>query len=419
MFEALFKHVQETFIRYAKVATGSDHDSQTTPSTARQFDLARMLADELLALDVQGVNVSEQCVVTGHLLPRGPGKSTDVVLLNSHMDTSPDAPNEHVEPIVHEYKGGDIVLPRNGTVIPAEDLERYVGQHVITSSGDTLLGGDDKAGITQIMSLLWMLKQRPEVSHPALFVMFTPDEEVGRGTESVKVEDLVVPGHGRVTCGYTIDACHVGEVEDNTFTAYKTVVKFTGHQVHPGFAYHKMANTITAMAHFIDHLPVDNAPETTKDSQPYVFAQRVVADVEKSEVHLILRSFTDDDMTMMQQAVLDAAAAVRAHAVHGNVAIAPFEFIPQYRNMQDVIRRHPRVWNNLCVAVEKATGTPAVSFPMRGGTDGAMLAAQGLAVPNVWSGGVNFHSVREYVPVESMVKGVEMLLELCPLFMAQ
>ncbi len=413
------EQITETFIRYAKVATGSDPDSTSNPSTQCQFDLARILVDELKALGVHDVKLSKHCVVTGHLPPTGPAEAfTDVVLLNAHMDTSFECKTDGVEPIIHHYTGGDIALPRDGTVIPAVDLERYVNEDIITSSGDTLLGGDDKAGIAQIVELLREFQADPTLTHPGLFIMFTPDEEVGRGTEHVDVTQLVVPGCGPVTCGYTIDSSHLGEVEDNTFTAFKATITMTGCQVHPGMAFGIMKNSITAMGHFLSLLPTDHAPETTKDAEPYVMAHRVTCDVPKSEVQLILRAFNDEDMDCMKKYVTDAVAATRAHPHHGQVAITDPVFKSQYRNMHSVIAKHGRVWDNLVSAASAALGHPVHSIPMRGGTDGAMMAAQGLPVPNVWGGGVNFHSVREFVPVVSMVKGVEMLIRLCEEFKA-
>eukprot|EP00727_Mastigamoeba_balamuthi_P012163 m51a1_g757 putative peptidase t (409) ;mRNA; r:535707-537155 len=401
------EEVVERFMRYVRVHTTSDGESQSSPSTARQFDLARLLVDELRALGLRDARVDDHCVVSATL--EASGSDASIALL-AHLDTAEDAPGEGVVPVAHELVGdkaaGDLQLTGDpSVVIPAGDLDPYRGQTVITSSGTTLLGADDKAGLAIIMAALGRLVKEGG-KHPRVVVLFTPDEEIGRGADHVDVKGLLASG---VRAAYTIDGGAVGELECETFNATAAELVVEGVSVHPGYALGKMANAAQIAADFAASLPASERPETTSDRQGFIHLRELSGTLDRATAKFIVRDFTLDGEQRL--IALMQAAAERARKANPRARVT-LTTRRQYLNMRAVLDQHPRAVEAAQEAYERA-GVAPVMVPVRGGTDGARLCEMGLPCPNIFAGGLNFHSKREFVPVESLVKGVSVVESLC------
>eukprot|EP00769_Ergobibamus_cyprinoides_P002282 gnl/Ergobibamus_cyprinoides/34.p1 GENE.gnl/Ergobibamus_cyprinoides/34~~gnl/Ergobibamus_cyprinoides/34.p1 ORF type:complete len:349 (+),score=112.69 gnl/Ergobibamus_cyprinoides/34:364-1410(+) len=322
--------------------------------------------------------------------------------LIAHMDTSPDAPGAGVTPIVWDYVDGDLTLPNvfNGatTVISADDLAPYQGQQIVTSSGDTLLGADDKAGIAEIITAVAQILDS-DLPHPRMRIGFTPDEEIGQGTTHFDIEKF------GADFAYTLDGGAIGEIEAANFNAEKAVLTFDGVVVHPGSAYDKMINAARAAGDFIAALPPDVSPERTQGLEPFIHPTGVSGDCSQATVNLILRTF--DDLADLETLV--AAAVLATETTLPGIAIDT-QYTLQYTNMAPFIAAAPEV---LDFAVQAATniGVNPLQQAIRGGTDGARLSERGLPTPNIWAGGILFHSVSEFVPVPSMLAAVDWIVE--------
>ncbi len=397
--------VLERFLRYVRIDTQSAYGQSTSPSTAKQLDLSRVLEAELRELGLDDVRLDEFGYVYGSL----PGvESAPVIGLIAHVDTSPDVTGTGVAPQVHrDYDGSRIVLSGDETQVldPQEQptLADKVGHDLVTTDGTTLLGADDKAGVAEIMAAVAWLKRNPQPAHAPLQVCFTVDEEIGAGADHLDIAEF------GAEYAYTLDGSGLGEIETETFNAWKVTVVFTGRAVHPGSAKGKLVNSIKLAASFVGSLPRDGlSPETTEGREGFVHPSKVTGTGERAEVELIVR---DHDLAKLEEhlALLRRLAddAVRAEPR------ARVEVIEQetYRNMREVIDRHPCVVAAAEEAVRRA-GVEPVHAIIRGGTDGARLSARGLPTPNLFTGGQEYHSLREWASVQDMAAAAAAVVEL-------
>jgi len=398
--------VLERFLRYVKIDTGSDESAtDKAPSTERQYDLLNMLRDELSALGLEDVSINDGGVLTGLL----PGNTdAPLIALIAHVDTCPGTPNEGVKPVLHDpYTGGDIAFPAApGDALRVADnpeLAEYEGRTVITSDGSTLLGADDKAGVAEIMTAVHALLSDPGRARGPLKVAFTPDEEIGRGTENFPPLDQF----GAVAA-YTLDGGRAGDVENETFCADSAILTIKGKDVHPGFAKGKMVNAVRAAAHLVSLLPGDKLPETTEEREPFLHPLGVSGDVNATTVTFIVRDFEMDGLEVLE-GILDDLSRETEAAFPG--LVIETEIKHSYKNMRYFLDKDPRVLEFALAAVVEA-GIEPVVHPIRGGTDGSRLSEAGLPTPNLFAGGRNFHSTHEWVPLDDMVKAVEVILNL-------
>ncbi len=407
-----YEQVRDRLIRYAKVDTQSARSSGTVPTTKKQFDLAYMLRDELVAIGASDVWLDEKtCVVYGRIpatLPAGQGRAFGLV---THMDTAPDAPGANCRPWVLEaYDGGDIVLnPAQGIVMSPQDfpnLLNYVGQDLVLTDGTTLLGGDDKAAIAAVMTFAEHLLAHPELPHGPIALGFTPDEEVGG-----LARDLDLDRFG-AKVAYTLDGDYLGYYEDETFNASHATARFTGRSVHTGTAKGILLNAADMAAEFVSLLPPGEKPQFTEGREGFFHLVSVQANVEQAQVDLIIRDHDAALFARREQLLRDIAAQMAEKYGRERVALT---ITPTYRNMKEVIDRYPFLIEHLKRAISLAGLTPqCIAF--RGGTDGSALSHRGLPCPNLSAGYENAHGRFEYVPIPSMEKNVEILLHLARLF---
>ena len=406
--------VAERFLRYVTIDTQSDPNSPTTPSTEKQKDLGRLLATELREIGLSDAEMDAHGYVYA-TLPANSAKTVPVICLCSHMDTSPDAPGAGVKPqVLRNYQGGDIALPGDPSQVirmaehPA--LASQIGNDIVTSDGTTLLGADDKAGLAEIVDAMRFLAAHPEIKHGTLKVLFTPDEEIGRGVDKV---DLARLGAG---FAYTMDGSSAGDVEDETFSADAATVTVQGVTAHPGFAKGRMENAVKIAARIVDLLPQGAcSPETTEGREGFVHPLSVEAEMDRATLKFILRDFST--------AGLKDKARVLEDAVKGALRDFPrssyrLEIIEQYRNMKEVLDRHPQVVANAMEAVRRAGLTPEQGR-IRGGTDGSRLSFMGLPCPNIFAGEHAIHSRLEWVSVQDMQAAVRTIVHLAMLWEEQ
>jgi tripeptide aminopeptidase len=400
--------VLERFLRYVQYDTQSDDDSTTYPSTGKQLVLLRALVDELHAIGVVDATIDEH----GYVMATIPATTTrvDVPVIGfiAHVDTSPEMPGDGVKPIVHRaWDGRDIVLPDapdavlRKSDIPA--LVEQVGNDIVTASGTTLLGADNKAGVAEIVTAAENLLQHPEIPHGAVRIGFTPDEEVGRGTQYFDVSRF------GATCAYTMDGGLRGEVEIESFSADGVNITFHGFNTHPGYAKGKMVNAIKVAATFIDSLPQHTlSPETTEGMEGFVHPNVVQASVETTTVKLIVRDFDTYGLEEKER-MLEALALQATHRHPGSRM--EFTVVEQYRNMKQVLDTMPQIAEHAEEAVRRS-GLEVRRRSIRGGTDGSRLSFMGLPTPNIFAGEHNFHSRLEWVSVQDMEKAVEVIVNL-------
>jgi tripeptide aminopeptidase len=402
--EEIAPDLLERFQRYVRVDTQSKRDGQGSPSTPGQLDLSRMLVEELKAAGLEDAELDDNGYVMA-TLPATNG-ATPVVGLIAHVDTSPDAPGAGVEPIVHRaYAGGPIELPRNDTVLDPATMPELAGKEghdIVTSSGDTLLGADDKAGVAEIMAAVAHLAAHPELPRPTLRIGFTPDEEIGQGASRFDVERF------GAECAYTMDGSTVGELQDETFTAAEAIVTIHGVDVHPGFATGKLVNAARLAGRVLAALPAELTPEATSGRQGFIHPYEVTATAGKAAIRLIVRDF-DDDLLAGHIALLRATA----EEVVGSEPRARVEVDVrrQYPNMRSHLEPFPEV----VAAAERAIrdeGIEPLRTPIRGGTDGSLLSEMGLPTPNVFTGGHEYHSVREWASVQDMAAAAATIVRL-------
>jgi tripeptide aminopeptidase len=398
--------VVDRFLRYVVVDTQSDPASPTQPSTEKQKTLGRILVEELLAIGLLDAHLDEHGYVYA-TIPSNIDRPAPVICFCSHMDTAPDFTGKGVKPrIVENYRGGDIQLlgdPRQ--IIRVADnpaLLDQIGADIITTDGATLLGADDKAGIAEIMTAAQFLVDNPSIRRGPIKLLFTPDEEIGRGVDKVDLRKL------GADFGYTVDGETAGHIEDETFSADGGKITIHGVAIHPGFAKGKMQNAIKIASAVIDRLPKHVAPETTCGRQGFVHPIGVTGSMERAIIDLIIRDFEEEGLVAKEAMLESLVKEVIADYPGSTYA---FEVKPQYRNMKAVIERHPEVVENALEAIRRA-GMMPVRGSIRGGTDGSRLSFMGLPCPNIFAGGHAFHSPLEWVSRQDMEKAVRVLVEL-------
>lgn len=402
MFDPNYKFTcVDRFLRYVKYDTQSDEDSNTFPSSAKQLILSKDLAKELKEMGLEDAHIDENGYVIA-TLPSNVGKDVPVIGFIAHVDTSPAVTGKNVNPLIHKnYQGEDIVLPNDTSrVIEVDknpDLKNMKGFDIITADGTTLLGADNKAGVAEIMDAVNYLLSHPEVKHGTIKICFTPDEEVGRGTEKFNVEKF------GARYAYTVDGSSRGEVEVETFSADAAVVKFIGKNIHPGYAKGKMVNSLKIAAYFINSLPKDKlSPETTEKREGFVHVTSVNGNEELTTVKFIVRDFITEKLKEYEE-LLKNLAQKAVEAFPGSRF--EFEVIEQYRNMKYVLDKHPQVSEYAIEALKRLNIEPILS-PIRGGTDGSRLSYMGLPTPNIFAGEHSFHSQLEWVAVQDMEMSV-------------
>ncbi|WP_298303270.1 peptidase T [Flavobacterium sp.] len=407
------QNIIDRFISYVIIDTESDANSPTTPSTKKQLDLANLLVKELNTIGLTEVTIDENGYVMG-TLPSNVDHEVPTIGFVSHYDTSPDFTGKDVKPqIVENYDGGDIVLNKEQNIILSpsyfKDLLLYKGQTLITTNGLTLLGADDKAGLTEIVTAMEYLVQHPEIKHGKIRVGFTPDEEIGRGADIFDVEKF------GAKWAYTMDGSQIGELEYENFNAAGAKIKFKGKSVHPGYAKGKMINSMLIANDFINQLPKNEIPQETIDYEGFYHVVGLSGSIEESVVELIIR---DHDANLFQERknkVLEIAEGINkkfAQQFGEDICIA--EVKDQYYNMREKVEPMMFIVDLAEEAMKQLGITPLIK-PIRGGTDGSRLSYMGLPCPNIFAGGHNFHGKYEYVPVESMQKAVDVIVKIAEL----
>ena len=391
--ETLAPDLLDRFLRYVRIDTQSRRDRTQSPSTPGQLDLSRLLVDELKAAGLTDATLDEN----GYVMATLPGEGETIGLI-AHVDTSPDAPGAGVEPLVHrDHDGSPIALPRNGTVVQAP-----AGHDVVTSSGDTLLGADDKAGVAEIMAAVAYLAAHPECPRPNLRVCFTPDEEIGEGATLFDVERF-----GAV-CAYTLDGSDLGELQDETFSAEEVILTIHGVDAHPGWAKDVLVNATRIAAEIVAALPPEITPERTEGRDGFIHVYEISGGSGVIEVRAIVRDFDDDK--------LQAHTALLRRTAEETVARHPgarleVEVTPQYPNMRRYIEAFPRAVTAAEEAI-RAEGIALIRTPIRGGTDGSRLSAMGLPTPNLFTGGHDYHSTREWASLQEMAAASAVVVRL-------
>lgn len=403
------KHLIDRFISYVTVDTESDPTSDTTPSTSKQWDLANALVEELKHIGLQDVTIDDNAYIMATLPSNVPHKVPTIGFI-SHFDTTPDFTGKDVKPqIIENYDGKDIVLNKAQNIILSpsyfEDLLLYKGQTLITTDGTTLLGADDKAGITEIVSAMEYLVQHPEIKHGKIRVGFTPDEEIGRGAHKFDVEKF------GADWAYTMDGSQVGELEYENFNAAGALVSIKGKIVHPGYAKGKMVNSMYIATDYINSLPRLETPEHTQDRQGFFHLYSVTGEVDSTQLQYIIRDHDKEHFEARKEMMLKLADELNSQLGEPCVSV---EIKDQYFNMREKIEPVMHIVDIAQKAMEQAGIKPLIK-PIRGGTDGSQLSFKGLPCPNIFAGGHNFHGRFEYVPVESIQKAIEVIINIAQL----
>lgn len=397
----------DRFLRYVRIDTQSDPESETQPSTEKQKNLSRLLVEELKKMGIDDAHLDEHGYVYA-TIPANTDKEVPVICFCSHVDTSPDSSGKDVQPIVHRnYQGGDIVLPDDPSVVlrPSEfpNLTEQIGNDIVTASGTTLLGADNKAGLAAIMDAAHYLVNHPEVKHGKIRILFTPDEEIGRGVDKVDMKKL------GADFGYTIDGEKLGSLESETFSADAVTLTVHGVSVHPGFAKDKLESAAKAAGEVLARLPKDRlSPETTAEREGFIHPVTINGGVEKTVVQFIIRDFTDEKLAEHEAFLKNIVADVMRDYPRSTYE---FKVTEQYRNMKKVLDQHPQVVDYARDAIRRA-GVEPIERSIRGGTDGSRLSFMGLPCPNVFAGEQAFHSKYEWVSVQDMHKSVETIIHL-------
>ena len=399
--------VLERFLRYVKIDTQSDPASKTYPSTEKQKNLGRLLVEELHELGLDDAHLDEFGYVYA-TLPGNTDKKVPVICFCSHMDTSPDASGKDVRPIIHEnYDGGDLVLPDDPTQVirPADhpDLRDKAGEDIVTASGTTLLGADNKSGVAAIMDAVQYLTGHPEVKHGKIRILFTPDEEIGRGVDKVDIEKL------GADFGYTIDGEQAGSMEDETFSADGVTITVHGVVTHPGFATGKLENAAKIAGEILANLPKDRlSPETTEGKEGFVHPVRVEGGAQTATLQFIIRDFVTAKLEQHENELREICERVLKNYPNSSF---DFEVKEQYRNMKEVIDQRPEIADYAEEAIRRAGLTPRRGS-IRGGTDGSRLSFMGLPCPNIFAGEHAFHSTHEWVSVQDMEASSRTIVEI-------
>ena len=397
----------ERLMRYVQIDTQSDPNSDAQPSTEKQKDLSRVLVKELIELGVTDAELDEHGYVYA-TIPATTDKEVPVICYCAHVDTAPDCSGTNVKPILHRnYDGKDIIFPDDNTVVLSTDnhpyLKERIGDDLITASGLTLLGADDKAGVAIIMDLAAYLINNPQIKHGKIRILFTPDEEIGRGVNAVDMNKL------GAQFGYTLDGGDRGHLEGESFSADGVTITFNGISAHPGYAKNKLVSAIKIASDFIDSLPKNEwSPETTENMEGYIHPLHIEGGIETTTVQFIIRDF--DTSKMKAHAARLKEVAEKTIAKYKG-ATMNFEAYEQYRNMKEMLDQHPQVMSYAEEAYKRA-GMQATIMSIRGGTDGSRLSFMGMPCPNIFTGEMAIHSKQEYVSVQDMEKAVETLVHL-------
>ena len=411
MFQHYKYTVAERFLRYAQIDTQSDPLSTTFPSTAKQKDLLQILANELKIIGLADAEMDEWGYVYA-TLPSNTDKNVPVICFCSHADTAPDCSGTNVNPQVHHnYQGQDIAYPNNPDLMlkttESPHLLAKIGHDIITTDGTTLLGSDDKSGVACIMDAIHFLVNNPQIKHGTIKVLFTPDEEVGRGVEEVNIEKL------GADFGYTLDSGDAGWFEDETFSADGAKVVIHGVSIHPGYAKGKMVNAMRVAGQIIARLPLTHlSPESTDEKQGFIHLTRMNGVLETSELSFILRDF---DNELLAQHGVELRRICEEVVSEFPGATMEFTISEQYRNMKNVLDNFPQVSQYAREAIER-TGLRVTQKPIRGGTDGSRLSYMGLPCPNLFAGEQEIHSLKEWVSVQDMQLAVQTIVHLCQIW---
>jgi len=411
MFDNNYKFTcLDRFLKYVKYDTQSDEEAESFPSTEKQKILSEALAKELKEMGLTDAHMDEWGYVMASI-PSNSNKNVPTIAFISHVDTSPAVTGKDVKPIIHKnYQGGDIKLPNGNVVIKAAenpDMSEMKGFDIVTADGTTLLGADNKAGVAEIVDAVNYFLTHPEIKHGPIKICFTPDEETGRGTEKIDLKKL------DAKYGYTIDGQTRGEVESETFSADMVIIKFTGKNIHPGYAKGIMINSMKVASHFIESLPKDKlSPETTDKREGYVHPTNFNGNEELTILKFIIRDFETAKLKEYENILKDLAEkAVKDFPG----AKLEFQVIEQYRNMKEILDKHPNVIN-YAVEVMKKLDVKPVMNPIRGGTDGSKLSFMGLPTPNIFAGEHAYHSKEEWVAIQDMELAVKVIVELAQIW---
>lgn len=406
-----FNHtVTERFLRYVRIDTQSDASSPTCPSTEKQKDLGRVLAQELRDLGIEDAHLDEFGYVYG-TVPATSDKNVPVICFCSHMDTSPDCSGKNVKPqIVRNYQGGDIVLIADPSqIIRASEhpaLASQIGNDIVTTDGTTLLGADDKAGIAEIMDAVKFFIDNPQVKHGVIKILFTPDEEIGRGVDKVDLKKL------GADAAYTLDGESAGNLEDESFSADAATIHIQGVSAHPGFAKGKIEHAIKIAARIVDRLPKELSPETTEGREGFLHPVGISGALEEATLELIVRDFSEAGLKDKEDLLKRIVDGVMKDFPRSSARI---DIREQYRNMKVVLDKHPEIVANAMEAIRRAGMTP-IRSSIRGGTDGSRLSFMGLPCPNIFAGEHAFHSRLEWVSVQDMEAAVRTIVHLATIW---
>ncbi|MCB9351866.1 MAG: peptidase T [Lewinellaceae bacterium] len=398
----------ERFLRYVQIDTQSDSASKTIPSTEKQKNLGKVLVEELKELGIEDAHLDEYGYIYATIPANTDKADVPVICFCSHMDTSPDCSGKDVKPIIHRnYDGSDIVLPDDPTVVlrPKDhpDLKEQIGNDIITASGLTLLGADNKAGLAEIMDAARYLMSHPEVKHGKIRILFTPDEEIGRGVDKADMKKL------GADFGYTVDGEKRGSLEDETFSADAVTIDIRGVSIHPGFAKGKLESALKIASDIVAGLPKDRlSPETTDGKEGFIHPVTMSGGAELAKIEFIIRDFTDEMLESHENILRDIMNGVLKNYPNSR---AEFKVTEQYRNMKKVLDQYPQVVDNAMEAMRRA-GVKPLPSSIRGGTDGSRLSFMGLPCPNIFAGEHAFHSREEWVSVQDMEKAVETIVQL-------
>lgn len=398
--------VTDRFVKYAKIDTQSDPNSPTCPSTEKQKDLGKVLVEELKQMGIKDAEMDEHGYVYA-TVESNTSKNVPVICFCSHMDTSPDCSGTNVNPVIHKnFQGNDIVLPNDNTQVikfsehPA--LAEQIGNDIVTADGTTLLGADNKAGLAEIMDAANFLMTNPNIKHGKVRLLFTPDEEIGRGADKVNIKKLAAD------FGYTMDGETLGHIENETFSADAVSIIIKGFPTHPGFAKDKMQHAIKIAADIVNRIPKDKTPETTEKKQPFMHPTAINGGLEQVEIKFIIRAFDNPTLVTLEE---ELKAITESVMKQYSKCSYEFKVTEQYRNMKDVLDKCPQVVDHAIEAVRR-TGVKPVLSSIRGGTDGSRLSFMGLPCPNIYAGEHAFHSKQEWVSVYDMQKATETIVNL-------
>ncbi len=398
------EYITKRFISYVTIDTESDPNNPAFPSTEKQWNLANLLVKELTDIGMNNITLDENCYIMA-TLPSNLDYEVPTIGFISHIDTTPDFTGANVNPqIHHQYDGKDIILNENENIVLSpsyfNDLLQYKGQTIITTDGSTLLGADDKAGVTEIVSAMEYLIKHPEIKHGEIRICFTPDEEVGKGAHKFNVKQF------GADWAYTMDGSQIGELEYENFNAAGAKVTITGKIVHPGYAKGKMVNSMTIGSNFVSRLPSEEVPEATDGYQGFFHLHEFVGKVEETVLKYIIR---DHDYNLFEDRKQFMVNLVNTINIELGANIIKIDIKDQYYNMKEKVVPVMHIVD-IAEEVMKDIGIKPLIKPIRGGTDGSQLSFMGLPCPNIFAGGHNFHGRYEYVPVESMIKATEVII---------